>query len=274
MAVLLWPLFQTNQKILTLMSPNSTLTAFSTDLNLINPTDFQSVRSLQTANSKTEVLVTGGDITNNTLFLVPIPNHSKVSQSFSLKLEPQAENTLPSIFWLHFISCIMILAFTAISPYVYVFRSKKVKNCLKDILKDRLFCNYCRPGLSEQLNSPSLASKLSVNNVAANEKEKMCVQALNNHPKPKSNKVVRQFKNGNAIPSDGKFNIKNNNNLEAKTIKISASQNDLISTHSPSNNEKYHIRCTKKNVGGQLPKTFSCPDVLKFPTKVCLESSL
>jgi hypothetical protein len=41
-----------------------------------------------------------------------------------------------AIYWLHLVSCFLSLIFAAVSPYVYVFRSQKVKNCLGKIITD------------------------------------------------------------------------------------------------------------------------------------------
>lgn len=51
----------------------------------------------------------------------------------------------PALFWLHYTSCILTLIFAALSPYVYVFRSDKVKHCLGELLKEcfRCCCRHC-----------------------------------------------------------------------------------------------------------------------------------
>ena len=51
----------------------------------------------------------------------------------------------PALFWLHYASCILTLIFAALSPYVYVFRSDKVKHCLAELLTEcfRCCCRNC-----------------------------------------------------------------------------------------------------------------------------------
>ena len=211
---------------------------------------------------------------NSTLPPAHIVKSIKGVPPFIIHPDLTTERNVTSTFWLHFISCIMILAFTAISPYVYVFRSKKVRKCLKDISKDQLFCNFCRPKLSEQLNSASVASKLSVNNLSSNEKDKASVKAINGQP-TKFISAFKNFKTKKSTQNQSNSSVnKMNHNLEVKSIKASASQIDLLPSNPPLNIEKYHIRYVDKTVGGKLSKTISCPDVLKLPTKVCLESSL
>ena len=241
MGVLLWPLLRTDPNQMVLAPSNSSLTVSSM---------------------------------NSTLPPAHIVKSIKGVPPFIIHPDLTTERNVTSTFWLHFISCIMILAFTAISPYVYVFRSKKVRKCLKDISKDQLFCNFCRPKLSEQLNSASVASKLSVNNLSSNEKDKASVKAINGQP-TKFISAFKNFKTKKSTQNQSNSSVnKMNNNLEVKSIKASASQIDLLPSNPPLNIEKYHIRYVDKTVGGKLSKTISCPDVLKLPTKVCLESSL
>ena len=238
MGVIFWPLFQTTQTSKATIPLNSNDSASSVDLNL----------------AKVHVI--------------------KDLPPFVIHQDVKTEKSAPSLFWLHFISCIMILSFTAISPYVYVFRSKKVRKCLKDISKDQLLCNFCRPRLSEQLNSQSHASKLSVNNLASNEREKTSMQALNGHTTT-FNSAFGTFKHKTSTEKESNFSInKINNNLDLKLMKTTVSQSNLLRNPPPPCDEKYHIRYVDKNADGKLSKTFSCPDVLKLPTKVCLESSL
>ena len=241
MGVLLWPLLRTDPNQMVLAPSNSSLTVSSM---------------------------------NSTLPPAHIVKSIKGVPPFIIHPDLTTERNVTSTFWLHFISCIMILAFTAISPYVYVFRSKKVRKCLKDISKDQLFCNFCRPKLSEQLNSASVASKLSVNNLSSNEKDKASVKAINGQP-TKFISAFKNFKTKKSTQNQSNSSVnKMNNNLEVKSIKAPASQIDLLPSNPPLNIEKYHIRYVDKTVGGKLSKTISCPDVLKLPTKVCLESSL
>ena len=241
MGVLLWPLLRTDPNQMVLAPSNSSLTV---------------------------------SLMNSTFPPAHIVKSIKGVPPFIIHPDLTTERNVTSTFWLHFISCIMILAFTAISPYVYVFRSKKVRKCLKDISKDQLFCNFCRPKLSEQLNSASVASKLSVNNLSSNEKDKTSIKAINGQP-TKFISAFKNFKTKKSTQNQSNSSVnKMNNNLEVKSIKASASQIDLLPSNPPLNIEKYHIRYVDKTVGGKLSKTISCPDVLKLPTKVCLESSL
>ena len=270
MGVLFWPLFQMNQTIMNPIDLNANVTRPSPHSNLTNHPAFKSILLLLPSSNVSQLI-----FMDDRSSLIHIPRSLIDVKHHTLNSESGVEESHPSIFWLHFVSCIMILLFTAISPYVYVFRSKKVQKSLNDIWTDPLFCNLCRPGSSDQLNSPSLASKLSVNNLASSEKEKSCVQSLNGQLTPKINKAFRKLKNKTPTPKEQQLSINRiNNNLEIKAIKTSASQSDLMRDYPPSNDERYHIRYVDKNVGGKLSKTFSCPDVLKLPTKVCLESSL
>ena len=44
------------------------------------------------------------------------------------------------IYWTHFVSNLLMLCFAAISPFLYVFRSTKVQNCIGQVLKDTFCC--------------------------------------------------------------------------------------------------------------------------------------
>ena len=44
------------------------------------------------------------------------------------------------IYWLHQISNLTMLAFAALSPYLYVFRSRKVQKCLGQVIYDTFCC--------------------------------------------------------------------------------------------------------------------------------------
>ena len=44
------------------------------------------------------------------------------------------------IYWTHFVSNLLMLCFAAISPFLYVFRSIKVQNCIGQVLKDTFCC--------------------------------------------------------------------------------------------------------------------------------------
>ena len=50
----------------------------------------------------------------------------------------KAESEL--ILWLHHASNLTMLGFAALSPYLYVFRSSKVQNCLGQVLTDTFCC--------------------------------------------------------------------------------------------------------------------------------------
>ena len=49
-----------------------------------------------------------------------------------------------TVFWLHFVSQILTLAFAAMSPYIYVFRSEKVQKSLLSIIKHGFSSSCCR----------------------------------------------------------------------------------------------------------------------------------
>ena len=241
----------------------------------------ESVVFLQPTNNLSKLVVTsyGKDLRSvrESVLLIDLPLYPKLPNLWNWNLTSKCftkiGNSNPSIFWIHFASCIMTLAFTAISPYIYVFRSEKVRKCLGDLLKDHVNCGYSNSRNNELFGSTSLASRISVNNnVHANDKEKVKTSDPDQRLKPVST-PRRALLNGDRIDINETsiWSNKLSKNINAKMNKSTTSQCDITSIK-PMKHEKYQFRFVDKDIC-KLSKTLSCPDVLNIPN-VCLESSL
>ena len=277
-AVILCPLLQQYPDVQMSSTRNLSYISTSSGISFLNDDVPKSTLFLQHKNNITKFFVTayGKKLENmrEELPIAGLPKYLKISDLKSTsKYFASTKNTFPSIFWLHFTSCIMTLIFTAISPYIYVFRSEKVTKCLSDLLKTHVYCKYCHAGTSDQLGSPSFVSRISVN-VSTNEKERIKTLGLlkGNPSETTPMKSLNSIKDNTLTLTIWRNKLSERMDETKINNNVSTSQCDL-STTQISTCKKYRVRKAGEGITTKLHKTFSCPDGLKYQD-VFLESSL
>ena len=273
-AVIAWPVFQTYTEFSTTSDINSPLVltpdnlSSNSNLPLKNSASFQSINKLQLFSNSTDA--------EENIFLTEQtsdlkPKHLRM-WNLTQKYFAFIKNPNPPIFWLHFVSCIMTMAFTAISPYIYVFRSEKVKKCVVDLWNDQTCCRQLSLQANQQWLRSSMIRRVDSNHSHASTKERIptpCPIRRNRRESTSSHPLLNEKHNDQSTSTN--WGTPLGEKVDETHDEKSASQCDLAYAESFTH-EKEHIRHVDKSMTTP-PKTFSCPDVLKLPS-VCLESSV
>ena len=209
-----------------------------------------------------------------------IPKYTQtwISNSTSSYLAQIENDDSQSIIWLHFASCMLMISFTAISPYIYVFRSEKVRKCLSELFRDHFYCSrYCEAETDEPRRSPSLASKISnQQNVSQSYGNgvisKLSIGSRHHNSVLLQEPVLANGTNYGKIAATMLQNETNENvDVDVHYLNIASSCKSTFDGRQATRRDKT-ISIQNKD-RSQMQKILSCPNISEIPEKF-LESSL
>ena len=209
-----------------------------------------------------------------------IPKYTQtwISNSTSSYLAQIENDDSQSIIWLHFASCMLMISFTAISPYIYVFRSEKVRKCLNELFRDHFYCSrYCDAETDEPRRSPSLASKISNHqNVSQSYGNgvisKLSIGSRHHNSVLLQEHVLANGTNHGKIAATMWQNETNENvDVDVDYLNIASSCKSTFDGRQATRRDKT-ISIQNKD-RSQMQKILSCPNISEIPEKF-LESSL
>ena len=161
------------------------------------------------------------------------------------------------------------MAFTAISPYMYVFRSEKVRKCVADLWNGQTGGRHFH--LSQTSDRRSIADTVSTPNHFASGKKITKKERLSRRATISTFNYISEESLNNSTPT-----LCNNTPRNVKDDKRLASQDDLPYNQSqPSQIHQSHN--ADERISNSTATAQSCPDILKMSKSlrdVCLESSL
>ena len=209
-----------------------------------------------------------------------IPKYTQtwISNSTSSYLAQIENDDSQSIIWLHFASCMLMISFTAISPYIYVFRSEKVRKCLSELFRDHFYCSrYCDAEMDEPRRSPSLASKISNHqNVSQSYGNgvisKLSIGSRHHNSVLLQENVLANGTNHGKIAATMWQNETNENvDVDVDYLNIASSCQSSFDVIQATRRDK-NISIRNKD-RSQMQKILSCPNISEIPERF-LESSL
>ena len=209
-----------------------------------------------------------------------IPKHTQtwISNSTSSYLAQIENDDSQSIIWLHFASCMLMISFTAISPYIYVFRSEKVRKCLRELFRDHFYCSrYCDAEMDEPKRSPSLASRISNHqNVSQSYgnglNSKLGTGSKHHNSVLLQEHVLANGTNHRKVAATIWQNETNENvDVDVDYLNIASSCQSTFDGRQATRRDK--IASIQNKDRSQMQKILSCPNISEIPEKF-LESSL
>ena len=209
-----------------------------------------------------------------------IPKYTQtwISNSTSSYLAQIENDDSQSIIWLHFASCMLMISFTAISPYIYVFRSEKVRKCLRELFRDHFYCSrYCDAEMDEPKRSPSLASRISNHqNVSQSYgnglNSKLGTGSKHHNSVLLQEHVLANGTNHRKVAATIWQNETNENvDVDVDYLNIASSCQSTFDGRQATRRDKTASIQNKDR--SQMQKILSCPNISEIPEKF-LESSL